>query len=147
MSKPLGLKLGRARSSLLSHLAVQKGMSHLHIPATLSLQQLLRDRSYLLPFVCRVKVKHGHRDGLMYVCFLYRASAVKPQHLPCPKESKNRLRSGVRRDSAISCPGVLGEGFFDGSLRLTEEQSKAPVQEESGDEAAPARPPQLNLGT
>lgn len=72
--------------------------------------------------MCRVEVKRGHRDGLMYICFLHRAFAAKWQDSPCLKEVPNRLRSGAKRASAALYQGafsllllsLLVGGCFDG---------------------------------
>lgn len=58
MSKPLGLKLKRVRSSLFSYLGGTKELFHVHISAILSFLQteVPEGKELSTPFICRVEV-------------------------------------------------------------------------------------------
>lgn len=130
-------------------------MFHLHIPATLNFQQPAAPEGKELstPIYLQSESQTWSQKWFNVHVLSVQSICSRTAGLALPERSQNRLRSGVKRDSAISYrgafsasgPSVLVEGCFDGSPHLTEVQSKALVQEESGDEPAPARSPQLNL--
>ena len=113
-------------------------------PAILEFQQkeVPQGKELSSPIYVRSRSQPGHRDGLMYIHFLYRALAVKQQDSPCLKGLQNRLRSGAKRGSAVLYQGpfflllaplcwwedaLIGSGE---SLHLTEMRCKALLQEQ-----------------
>lgn len=95
---------GRVRSSLLSDLGGERGMFHLHIPATLNFQQPAAPEGKELstPIYLQSESQTWSQQWFNVRVLSAQSICSKTAALALPETSQNRLSSAVKRDSAIS---------------------------------------------